>query len=411
MSLEHGRYHEDTVEETLNAMIADAVEYWGDLNDTERATIKKFYRPIAERLVDVQADIGLILDSSQIDHASGTALDLLCALIGIRRQPSSPASGTVEFRRSTEADRDYTISSGTTVQTDSNNPVRFETTESVILEQGTVKQTVEVEAVDPGPDGNVGPNAIEVMPDPPTGVEEVANPEKTIGGSDEETDDELRQRAKNELGAGSRASAPALVNSVSRLDDVTSVSIFVNDSSDDNTVDGGLPDHSFELVINGGLNDEIADAILETKAAGDNAYAGVNGTAASGIAELPNGQEMEIEFSRPDEVKIYVDVEVEVTDLDAINEDDVTDSIVTYIGGLLSSGNEVDGLGVGEDVIHGEIEYAIRENESVYDVPSLLIDTSDPPEQTTNLSIADSSVATADGTDTSITVTLTEVDP
>jgi uncharacterized phage protein gp47/JayE len=409
MTLKNGRYDAQTEGEILDAMLADAKEYFGeDLNDTSLNIIRTFYRPIAGRLAEAQADIGLVLNSSQIDYAEGQALDLLTALIGITRDEADKASGTVKFSRDTAASTDYTIPTGTVVQTDSLDPVKFETTETVTLASGSTSVRASAEAVEAGPQANVGANTLVVMPDPPTGVEDATNPSETQGGHRRETDDELRQRAKNELAQGSRASAPALVNSVQRIEGVTSVSIFVNDTNNDNTGSGGLPDHAFELVIAGGNKQTIGQTILETKAAGDTSYGGANGTGVTVTSDLPNGQTHDVKFSRPTNVQIYVDVSVEKTD-EFAGTDAVKNAIVDYIGGIRTSGNEATGLGVGEDVIYTEIMAQVQTVEGIHDVPTLEVGTTADPTGTSNVAIADSDVATSDGTDSSLTISTQNV--
>lgn len=261
--------------------------------------------------------------------------------------------------------------------------------------------TAPIRAQEAGPLGNTARDTIIVMPDPPTGVEHVTNKAETSGGSDEEDDDELRARAKEELAEGSRASAPALINSVKRLDGVTSVSIFFIENDSDDEYDG------FELVIEGGTTENIADAILTTMAAGDTSWGGINGTKDSASADLPNGQAQTIEFSRPQPIKIYVDADLTVTD-EFSGKDAVRDSIVDYIGGLFSSGNDSIGLGSGDDVIYGEIEFAIRQVDGVYDINNLVVDTSSTPTGTSNIAIANNEVATSDGTDSSLTFSTTD---
>lgn len=521
--MDDGRYQSDSAEDILEALMADAKEYWGeDLNDTSWNIIETFYRPIAVLLAETQQDIGLVLDSAQIEHAEGQALSLLTALIGIKRDPANRATGTVKFSRDSPASTSYTIPGGTRVQTDSNDPVVFETNDSeqilgpttssdsttysttngsyvtkasftvdvtyrdsidvqsdIRTTDGTVAAELEiadatnttqlhtgsttntsfttsgpatydvsgltgditieyrlrsgdgatsvemtdatvekggetatkaaVEAIEGGVDGNVGANTLVVMPDPPSGVESATNPASTSGGTDREEDDELRQRAQEELAQGSRASAPALVNSVQGLDGVTSVSIFVNDTNTDNTGSGGLPEHSFEIVAAGGNTNEIGGAILETKAAGDTSYGGANGTKTTASdVELPNGQTLDVDFSRPSEVQIYVDVTVDKTD-EYAGDDELKDAIVEYIGGIRTSGTDVDGLDVGENVIYTELMAQIQMVEGVYDVPTLEVGTSADPTGTSNITIADSEIATSDGTDSSLTVTTNSV--
>lgn len=412
MTIQNGRFNEQVAEAILDAMMADAKEYFGeDLNESDEAIIRLFYRPIAERLAEAQEDLGLVLDSAQIEFASDQALDYLTALIGVTREPATKATGEVKFSRDSAASEDYIIPSGTQVQTDSSSPTAYETTASATLASGTTSVTAPVESLNAGVEANAGANTVVVMPDPPSGIQSVTNPADIIGGSDEEPDDELRERAQDELGQGSRASAPALINAMKQQADVKSVSIFINDSGTDNTGTGGLPDHSFELVVEGGNSQDIGQAILDTKAVGDTSYGGANGSPVTVTAGLPNGQTHDIEFSRPEVVQVYIDIDMDVTDEYAGN-DDVRDSIINYLGGLLSTGGDDPGeLKTGDDVVYGEIEYQIRDIEGVYDINVLEIGTSANPTGTSNLTITDSQVATGDATDGSISINTTTVTP
>lgn len=410
MTFENGIYLSDTQEQILDAMVADAKEYFGeDLKDDDLAIIRLFYAPIAVQFSNVQDDIGLVLQSAQIDYAQDRQLDLLTALIGVTRESATIADGEVTFSRSDAASKDYTIPSGTIVQTDSNEPTKYETAETAVLSQGNTSVIVPVESIEAGVKYNTGPNTVTILSSPPAGVESVTNIAEINGGSEAEQDNELRQRAKDELAEGSRASAPALINSVYSLDGVTSTSIFINDSQNDNTGTGGLPSHSFEIVANGGNKQEIGQAIMNTKAAGDTSYAGVNGSAVTVTTTLPNNQTKDVQFSRPSSIQIYIEGDLDVTDEYAGN-DEVIANVVEYIGGLLPSGNEDGGdLQVGDDVVHGEVEFAIRAVEGVYDVNSLTIGKTASPTGTSNLTISNSEIATSDGTDSSMNLTTTTV--
>jgi len=406
---EDGIYLSDTQEQILDAMVADAKEYFGeDLKEDELATIRLFYTPIAIQFSQVQDDIGLVLQSAQIDNAEGKQLDLLTSLIGVSRDPATVATGDVEFSRSDTATKDYTIPSGTVVQTDANEVTKYQTTETVTLASGSTSAIAPIESEEVGVSTNAGANTVTVLPSPPAGIESVTNPSSITGGTQEETNDALRARAKEELATGSRASAPALIYGARALDGVKSVSIFINDTNSDNTGSGGLPDHSFELVVLGGNKQEIAQMIFDTKAAGDTSWGGSNGNAVTGTADLPNGQQFDITYSAPNPVKIYVDVDLKILDT-FDGEAAVRDSIVSYIGGLTSGGNENTGeILVGDDALYGQIEYAIRDVDGVYDVNSLTVGTSDDPTGTSDITISDADVATTDGTSSSVIGVQTE---
>lgn len=403
--MDNWRFVGATEDEILDILMVNAKVVFGDdLNDSQLAVIRTFYRPVAALLADIQADIGSVLDSAQLDYAEGIALDLLVALIGVSRKPAYAAKGEVTFSRGTNATTDYTIPRGTTVQTDALDPIRFETTEKAVLQEGTSSTSgVAIEALEPGTESNVGPNTLTVMTDSPTGIESVTNPEQTEGGENEEEDDDLRERAKSELSDGMRGTAMAVRNQLRKLEGVKSVSLFINDSDSEDS-DGRPPRHT-EYVVEDGEDQEVGQTIFETKAAGDGTIGGILGTKVEVDAEIGNGQTHPVEFSRSTEIQIYVDMELETTN-EFEGSKKVRDSIIRYLGGLITSGDEEDGeLRAGDDVIYTKVLSAVMSIDGVADAPSLTIGTSANPTGTSNLTVAQTEVATGDATDGSITIT------
>lgn len=413
-SIVDGRFVSDSVDDLLDVMVADLEAVRGEpLPPEESSIVRSLYRPMATQFVELQNQVGLVLDSAQIDHATEQALDYLTALIGVPRRKAVSATGEVTFSRDSAAAQDYVIPKGIEVQTDGNDPVVFQTTSQVTLATGTTSVNAPVKAKVPGALGNVASDTITVIRSSLSGATDVNNATSTNGGRNKETDDELRERAKDNLANGARASAAGLISAIRGIPEVISVSIFVNDDSVANS--DGLASHSFELVIehdgSSGVEDKIAQAILETKAAGAGSSGGVYGTASSGLGVLINGQEFTISFSEPTPVQIYVDMDLRVTE-DYEGDDAVRNEIVKYIGGIRTTGNPENGrLSVGRDVIYGTVEYAIRTVNGVYDINSLTIGTTASPTGTANITVALAEKATTDGTDGSLTLTTTLVTP
>lgn len=409
-----GRFVSDSVEDVLDTMLADLeAELGDDIPDDLSSIARALYLPWAERIVELQNDLGLVLDSAQIDHASDEALDFLTALIGVPRISATSAEGTVTFSRGTAAGQDYNIPTGTRVQTGGNDPIVFKTTEAVTLSSGNTSVDADIIAEDGGILGNVGASTITTFKDDVAGAEEVNNSAETNGGRDREDDEELRERAKENLATGARASASGLITALRAIPEVLSVSIFINDSNSTNV--DGQPAHSFELVVetdgSNGVSDKISQAILDTKAAGDTSSGGVYGTGDSGVGTLINGQTFTIPFSTPTPIKLYVDLDMEVTE-EYAGDDALRDNIVQYVGGVLSSGNGDDGrLSVGQDVIYGTVEYAIRDVPGVYDITTLGVGTTASPTGTSNVAISLGEKATADATDGSLEIAKTVVTP
>ena len=295
----------------------------------------------------------------------------------------------------------------------------------------TSARSADIRALEGGVNGNVGAESLTVVPSPPAGIDEVTNLyptgdptyKDTSGslfrvGQEEESDDELRDRALSAATGRGSATHDALVgNIINSIDAATSVTVFENKTEVDNTGSGGLPPHSFEAVVFGGDNVDVAEAIFEKKAITARDYSGVNGTSVTEtvVAET-NGQEREIEFSRPNAVNVDIDADLVIND-NYIGDEALRDRLVQYIGGTLTDGSETIGLGVSEDVVINRIEDIIVGPE---DTGVIAFDNSvdsDPLETTPSSTLVDGvdvidvgaiEVAQTDATDTSITLNTRE---
>lgn len=264
--------------------------------------------------------------------------------------------------------------------------------------------SVDATAVVAGGESNVSAETLTILNTTLNGVDITDNPIPATGGRDRETDEEYRDRAQKELGEGIRATQAALINRLRQIPETRSVTVIANDTS--STDGAGRPSHSFEAVVD--VDSEyyldVAERIIKTKAAGDIDVGGYAGTQVTETVELVNGQTKDVVFSTPSEVTIYVDVSLTKTS-DYAGDDRVQDSIVKYIGGVLNGDTNVAGdLSVGEDVVYNRVLSEVMDVPGVVDVSTLEIDTSDPPSGTSNISISNTSVATTDATDGSITV-------
>jgi len=94
-------------------------------------------------------------------------------------------------------------------------------------------------------------------------------------GSDIETDAELRARRDIELQNSGTTTNSGIKEEVLNITGVASVTIIENDTSITD-VDGRTP-HSYEVFVEGGVDDEVAQAIYDTKPAGINVVTTVAG--------------------------------------------------------------------------------------------------------------------------------------
>lgn len=287
-----------------------------------------------------------------------------------------------------------------------------------------------IRALRGGTDGNIGRNSITRMPSPPTGVDTTTNPFPTgdteytdrdqvtfTSGEDEETDDALRERAEDAVTGGGDATHDSIVSElVNNVTGVNSVTIYENKTDDDNTGSGGLPPHSFEAVVFGGTDVDIAQAIFDKKAITAYDYGGVNGTEVTvNITSDINGQVREITFSRPTEVSVDITLDL-IIDENYVGDDDIRNQLTQYIGGTLTNGSEVIGLDVQEDVVIDRLQdIAVGSENGVVGLDQSVdgspIETT--PSHTTVdgldvIEIGETEVAQTDATDTSITINTRE---
>jgi len=283
-----------------------------------------------------------------------------------------------------------------------------------------------IRAVEGGPDSNLGANTLTALPSPPAGVNTVTNLYPTGStdftdregnqfrvGQEEETDAALRDRAVDVTTGGGSATHDAIVGNIrNSIPEVTSVTMFENKTDSDNTGTGGLPPHSFEAVVFGGTDQQVAEALFEKKAVTARDYSGVNGTSVTEtVVSDTNDQERQIEFSRPTAVNIDMTLDL-VINGSYIGNDPLRDKITRYIGGTESSGAETIGLQVGKDVIIdvlrdiivGDDTGVIAFDKAVDGAPLETTPTSTTVDGIEVIQIDPIEVAQTDATDTSITI-------
>ena len=152
-----------------------------------------------------------------------------------------------------------------------------------------------------------------------------------------ETDEELRARAGISTQLAGSSTVPANLSTIANVDGVTSVLLVENLTS---TTDGeGRPPHSYEVIIQGGVDGDIAAALFSEKPAGILTHGDIT------VNLLDSGDTVRaVSFSRPEEIFIAVRATYSLYDEEAFPITGAAD--ITNI--ILSEGNDLD---IGEDVI------------------------------------------------------------
>ena len=124
--------------------------------------------------------------------AEGEYLDLHAQLRSLERKEATRAVGTLRFTAGEVSENDRAIPLGTVCMTA--GLVRFETTQAAVLSAGATQVDVPAQAVQPGSAGNVSADTVVSMAVAPVGIQSCGNPSPFLGGSDGESDQELRVR-------------------------------------------------------------------------------------------------------------------------------------------------------------------------------------------------------------------------
>lgn len=146
-----------------------------------------------------------------IDTAEGKSLELVVSILGLVRKTGEFATGLATFFRDPAVEGNITVAEGTRLVTADGAAV-FETTQPRTLQRGQARIDVPVRAAEgfAGDAGLVAAGAINEMAQPLAGVSRVTNVEATFRAAEDETDEELRLRAKAALRALGKATLFAL---------------------------------------------------------------------------------------------------------------------------------------------------------------------------------------------------------
>lgn len=171
------------------------------------------------------------------------------------------------------------------------------------------------------------------------GLEAVLNPMAAELGSDDEPDAAFRLRWLNSVSAPESASLDAIRAAILAVDGVTAVWLTENPSP---TPTGLLPPHSLELIVEGGQDQDIAEALWRVRPAGiplvhvRGQRVGVSVLDAAGGAH-------ELVFNRPAEIQAWLHVRYEAhpeEDLPDAVEDLLKDAVLRQ-GAALRTGEDL----------------------------------------------------------------------
>lgn len=163
-----------------------------------------------------------------------------------------------------------------------------------------VRSKVPVTATVPGPI-RVPQGTVTTVDGDIAGIIGVTNEAPFIVGRLVETDEEFRARHQENPSSTGKGTLPAIKANLQNVAGVTSVSVVQNTSAEDDPATG-LPASSFECIVVGGSDSEIANTIFNNKPISIRTF----GNRQSIITF--DGQDFAVRFSRPAPLELYFDI-------------------------------------------------------------------------------------------------------
>lgn len=231
---------QDTSVATFNSILAEAVasEFW------------IFLQLLKKKVKD-----------SSVLTAEGDALSaIVLSMLPEGRQAGSRATGVLLFSRPTQAQSDITIPAGTicAAMSDSGSLIEFQTDEAVVLSAGTTSAYVEATAIVAGTAGNVSTGSISIIRTPVVGISSCNNDTAFSGGTDQESDTDLRERALYTIWVNGRATIPLMEEHIDAIAGVREAHV--------ETL--GQGDVLIVIDAEDGLINDIDEIVLDNLAAG-----------------------------------------------------------------------------------------------------------------------------------------------
>ena len=243
----------------------------------------------------------------------------------------------------------------------------------------TVVALVNATAVNSGPVVALA-GSITQIDTPIFGWQTVTNIADATEGTDRETNAELRERRSTSTQSAGQNLADSLFGQLSNLDNVTSARVISNGT--DVTSPEGIPAHQFLSIIQGGLNEDIAQIVWNNTPQGISSF----GAITEQITDS-QGFPQDVKFSRPTEKDIYFLVTV-TTDTNYPGNGDLD-----IANNILAFGNV--NYGIGDDVILSQFYTPVNSVLGVISI-DIKISFTAPATGTSNLTIAFDEIANYD---------------
>jgi hypothetical protein len=312
--------------------------------------------------------------------AGGVFLDAIWALTGGKRSGATPSVVTATITGVSGT----MIPAGSRAQTQVGDV--FATTGTLVIGGGgTVAATFQSQATGPIP---CAIGALSQIVDGIIGWETVYNSAAATLGADVQSDQSLRALRNLTLALQSVALPDAIISRLYNTEGVTSLTFLENVAATTQTIEGiSMVAHSIYVCVEGGLDSDVASALLATKSLG----CAWNGGTTVNVVDQYSGQTYAVSFDRPTPVPIYVKATVSTTNLLVDATTAVTQALLDYANGNIA---QEPGFTVGADVSCFELAGAVTSEQPTIFVSNMQTSTDNVTFANTTISIAVNQIAT-----------------
>lgn len=216
----------------FNAVFEDMRQRSAVITDFETGSVARtLYESFAYEIALLYEKMRLVYLSAYVDTAEGQQLDMVVAILGVKRGLPDFAEGVVSFSRD-PGNQDIGIPFGTLVAT-TDTPdapkIVYQTIEAKNFPKGQTALDINVQAVERGEENVTAADTLVVLPRPIPGVKATTNAAATrFTGKRRETDEALRERAKNTLISSGKATILSIENALLSLPGVKEAKVKEN---------------------------------------------------------------------------------------------------------------------------------------------------------------------------------------
>lgn len=241
--------------------------------------------------------VQFVSDGRSIEAATGTALDGLVGVVGQTR--SSDSYSTITDGVQLTAIKATTVPAGTLYKTATG--ISFATDEALVFTAAgtdTVSATCTIVGAN-----QVAIGELNTIGSSITGISAVTNTVAAVPGSKRQTDSELKSSHSSALETSGEDDSAGIYEALAEISTVTASKVIDNDTSA--TVDG-VPAHYIRVIVIGGTDAEIGDAIWNNKTQ----TVGTFGAESVVAYNSTTGQTKTINFTRGTYESIYIKINI-----------------------------------------------------------------------------------------------------